>query len=233
MKKKILSLGVIFFMALQGTLGQQTDMAAVMAQVKQNLETSAKNLRGYEWIETTTIYKGGEAKSQTQQQCYYDVNNKLVKVQIGESSGGDDKQRGLRGRIVENKKEEISSYVKQCVAKVHEYIPPAPAKLQTLYGAGKASIQVLEPNKKFRMDFQDYVQPGDRLGIAIDKEKNMLSSINVGTYVEKADNKVNFSMQYASLPDGTQYAAETVMDLPSEGLKVVIKNDGFKKAAAR
>gem|GEM_PF-7090306 len=40
-------------------------------------------------------------------------------------------------------------------------------------------------------------------------------------------------MQYTTLPDGTQYASETVMDLPSEGLKVEIMNDGFKKSAAR
>jgi hypothetical protein len=41
------------------------------------------------------------------------------------------------------------------------------------------------------------------------------------------------NMQYTTLPDGTQYASETVMDLPSEGLKVEIMNDGFKKSAAR
>lgn len=213
---------------------QAPDSKAVMAQVKQNLETSMQNLKGYEWLETTTIFKDNEAKSKTQNQCYYDVNNKLVKVPTGASSGGDEKQaRGLRGKIVENKKEEMSAFVKQCIAKVHEYLPPNPAKLQSTYAAGKTSIQVLEPNKKFRLDFSDYLQAGDKLGVAIDKEKNLLTGINVDTYVEKPENKVSFSIRYALLPDGTQYPEETLMVLPSEGLKVVIKNEGYRKGSAR
>jgi hypothetical protein len=205
-----------------------------MAQIKQNLEASTQSLKGYEWLETTTIYKDNEAKSKTQNQCYYDVNNKLVKVPSAASSGGDDKQaRGLRGKIVENKKEELSAFVKQCIAKVHEYLPPNPAKLQAAYAGGKTSVQVLEPSKKFRLDFSDYLQAGDKLGVAIDKEKNILTGINVDTYVEKPADKVSFSIRYALLPDGTQYPDETVMDLPSEGLKVVIRNEGYRKGGAR
>ncbi len=213
---------------------QTADSKAIMAQIKQNLEASMQNLKGYEWLETTTIYKDNEAKSKSQNQCYYDVNNKLVKVPTAASSGGDEKQaRGLRGKIVENKKEEMSAFVKQCIAKVHEYLPPNPAKLQTTYASGKTSVQVLEPNKKFRLDFSDYLQAGDKLGVSIDKEKNLLTGINVDTYVEKPENKVNFSIRYALLPDGTQYPEETVMLLPSEGLKVVIRNEGYRKGTAR
>jgi hypothetical protein len=178
------------------------------------------------------MFKGSEAKSQTQNRCYYDVNGKLVKVATGAVAAGDDKQpRGLRGKIVENKKEEISAYVSQSVKKVHEYLPPDPAKLQALYASGKSTLQVIESNKKIMMNFQDYRQSGDKLGIALDKEKNMLTNVNVDTYLDKPESKVNFSIKYQLLPDGTQYGAETTMDLPSEGLKVVIKNDGYKKAS--
>jgi hypothetical protein len=207
---------------------QGADPKVAVAQIKQNLDASMKSLKSYQWIETTTIFKGGEAKSSTQNQCYYDVNNKLIRVPAG-APAEDKAQRGIRGKVVENKKEEISEYVKKCVAKIHEYLPPKSDKLQSLYASGKTSIQVLEPNKRYRLDFSDYLQAGDVLGVSLDMQKNLLNGINVKTYVDKPENNISFNLNYAQLPDGTQYAAETIMDLPSEGLKVVIKNDGYKK----
>jgi hypothetical protein len=230
MKKKSITAIIIMLSAVFYTNAQGTDPKAAIAQIKQNLDASMKNLKTFQWIETTTIFKDGEAKSQTQNQCYYDVNNKLIRVPT--SAAPEEKsQRGLRGKIVENKKEEMSEYVKKCVAKIHEYLPPKSDKLQTIYASGKTNINVLEPNKKYALDFNDYLQPGDVLGVSLDMQKNILSGINVKTYVDKPENIINFNLKYAQLPDGTEYPAETIMDLKSEGLKVVIKNDGYKRGS--
>lgn len=228
MKKKFLSVIPLLLFGILFSQAQGTDPKAAIALIKQHLDASMKNLKAYQWIETTTIFKDGEAKSQTQNQCYYDVNNKLIRVPAG-AAPDEKSQRGLRGKVVENKKEEMSEYVKKCVAKIHEYLPPKSDKLQAIYASGKTNIQVLEPNKKYKLDFNDYLQAGDALGIELDMQKSILNGINVKTYVEKPENNISFNLNYAQLPDGTQYPAETIMDLKSEGLKVVIKNDGYKK----
>ncbi len=230
MRQKLVSVLTAIFLITLVANGQETDPKQAMAQIKTNLEASMKNLRAYTWIETTTIFKGGEAKSQTQNQCYYSVDGKLTKVAVGAPASGDDKKaRGIRGKVVENKKEEMSENVKKSVAKVHEYLPPQADKLQAIYASGKSNIQVLEPNKKYNLGFPDYLQAGDNLGLSLDMAKGLLLGISVNTYVDKPDNKINFKLTYAQLPDGTEYASETVLDLAAEGLKVVIKNDGYKK----
>ncbi len=79
------------------------------------------------------------------------------------------KSRGLKGKIIENKKEEMADYVDKAVEKIKAYLPPDPEKIQQIYGAGKVSIQILEPGKKFKLGFPEYVQQGDNLSISLDK----------------------------------------------------------------
>ena len=229
MKKRLLVILVTLLYFGVFVHGQNTDVQKMVGQIKINLDSSMKNLHAYEWVETTGIFKGEEQKSQKQNKCSYGADNKVAKVPVNDAATDDKSPRGLRGKVAENKKEEISEYVKKAIAKVHEYLPPKPDKLQAVYVAGKTSVQPLEPNKKYKIGFSDYLQAGDMLGVGLDKEKNLLTSILVNTYMENPDDKISFTLKYAQLPDGTQFPAETVLDLPKEGLKVVIKNDQYKK----
>lgn len=204
------------------------DTKELVAEVKAHLETSMKQLRTYEWLETTVVYKDGEEKSRTQSRCYYGVDGKLYKVPTG-AEKQDKAPRGIRGKIVENKKEEITEYIEKCVDKVQQYLPPKPDVLQAAYAGGRMAMQVVEPAKRFQLTFSDYLQKGDGLGVGLNKEKKMLTNVDVKTYVDKPEQTVNFHLNYGQLPDGTQYPQETVLDMPSKGLKISIKNDGYKK----
>jgi len=104
-----------------------------------------------------------------------------------------------------------------------------PAKLQQIYGSGKAVVHVVEPNKKFKLDFPSYLQQGDMISVALDKEKNLLNGLSVNTYLDKPDDKINFETNYGSLPDGTQYPASTTLDAQAKNVKIVIQNAGYKK----
>jgi hypothetical protein len=210
----------------------QGDAKEAITQIKQNLAASVEKLKGYEWLETTTVFKDGEQKSKTQNQCYYSVDNKLIKVPTGNSQKAKT-PGGLKGKVAQNKKADIKDYVTDCLDKIHQYLPPDGEKLQANYAAGKTSLQVLEPHKKFNVDFSDYLQPGDKFGVQIDKEKNLLTAVNVNTYVDKPDDKIGFKLTYGQLPDGTQYPAETLLDLPAKKLKIVITNEGYKKGGGK
>jgi len=56
----------------------------MVAALKQNLAESQKNIRKYEWVETTTISLKGEEKSRKQQRVYYGADGTLTKLPIGE-----------------------------------------------------------------------------------------------------------------------------------------------------
>ncbi len=203
-----------------------------IAMIKKNLADSKASIKGYEWIETTTLFLKDEQKSSTQNQCYYGVDGKLYKVQVGAPSE-EKKARGLKGKIVENKKEDIKEYMEKCNQLIKTYLPPDAAKLQQIYASGKTTIQALEPGKKYKLSFPDYNLKGDVLSITIDKEKKMLLGMSVSSYIDKADDKVEFSLNYSALPDNTQYAGETTLHAAAKNVKIVIKNSGFKVAAKK
>ena len=230
MIKKFLGAMALMFLIVATVSAQGTDPKQAMGKIKQNLGASMKALTAYEWMETTTVFKDGEAKSKTQKKCSYGADGKVVKVPVADPSEEKDKApRGVRGKIVENKKEEMGDYVQKCVAKIHEYLPPNPEKLQSIYGSGKTNVQVLEPNKKYKLEFPDYLQAGDKVGVSLDMEKGLLGGIGVSTYVDGPSDKISFQLKYALLGDGTEYPAETVLEMPAKGLKILISNDGHKK----
>lgn len=225
---------VVFLLAFTGItrIAAQADTQANVAMIKKNFTESNANMKKYEWLETTTIFLKGEQKSVIQKQCYYAVDGKLTKVETGGST--QEKQKGgLRGKIIENKKEELSEYMKQAIAKIHTYLPPVPEKIQKIYGAGKTTVQILEPNTKFKLSFPDYNEPGDMLSVSINKPKQKIMVLDVSTSVDDPKAKVVFNITYSDLPDGTQYASKTVLDATEKDLKIVIENSGFKNTAGK
>jgi hypothetical protein len=227
--KQVLTAFLIFAMT-DSVFAQVNEMQETIAIIKQNLADSKQKLRTYEWIETTTTFVKGEEKSKKQNQCYYGVDGKLVKVETGGSSQGKSKA-GLRGKIIENKKEEMADYIDKAIKEIQTYLPPDAEKLQQIYGAGKTSIHILEPGKKVKLDFRDYNKPGDILSVTIDKEKKIILAILVNTYIDDASDKVTFDLNYNTLPDGTQYPVKTSLDASAKNVKIVIENSGHKKGA--
>src|SRR6185295_13196787 len=70
----------------------------MVASLKQSLAQSQKQLRQYQWIETTVISLKGEEKSRKQESVYYGADGTLTKQPMGAApapapSGG----RGGRG----------------------------------------------------------------------------------------------------------------------------------------
>jgi hypothetical protein len=227
----MISAALLFGFTIAGN-AQGTDPKELIGLIKQNLATSMQNLKNYEWLETITVTKDGEVKSNKQSQCYYSVDNKLMKVPIGNAQEAKS-PGGIRGKVAANKKASMKDYVEQCVAKIQEYLPPSGEKLQSLYATGKTTLAVLKPNELFKINFSDYLQAGDAMAVSIDQEKKLLTEINVNTYVDGPEDKIAFKITYAQLPDGTQYAKQTVLDMPAKKLKIVIANDGYKKGAGK
>jgi hypothetical protein len=231
MKKNNLMLALLMLGSVPAIFAQ-ADAKEIVALIKTNLVESKEKLKTYEWIETTTTFVKGEEKSKKQNQCYYGVDGKLVKVETGGSTQAKSKG-GLRGKVVANKKEEMADYIDKAIKKIQTYLPPDAEKIQQIYGAGKTAIQMLEPGKKFKLDFPDYNQPGDMLSVIVDKEKKMIMAIAVNTYIDDKDDKVIFDLKYNTLPDGTQYPGTTSLDASAKNVKIVIENTGHKKGAGQ
>jgi hypothetical protein len=231
MKIRILFFVMCAFTWTSG-LFAQTDVQEDIAMIKKNLMDSKEKIRQYEWIETTTTFINGEQKSVKQNQCYYSVDGKLTKVATGATTQAK-APGGIRGKVVANKKEEMADYVTAAVAKIQTYLPPDAGKIQKIYAAGKTTIQVLEPNKKFKLSFPDYNEPGDLLAVSLNKADQKLMALDITTTVDDPKQKVVFNITYGNLPDGTQFPGKTTLDAREKNLKIVIEDSGFKNATTK
>ncbi len=208
---------------------QQPSTAERVAVLKATMAASQAVLRQYQWLETTVVSLKGEEKSRKQEQCYYGADGGLQKVEIGESPAPE-KKRGLRGRIAEHKKEELTDYMKSAVSLVKTYVPPSPAKIQVAKDAGNVSIEILDPGKRARLNFRDYEKPGDNLGVEVDLVNNRPLGVKVSTYLDDAKDVVTLEVSMGQLNDGTTYASKITLDAKAKNLTVTVQNSGYRKA---
>jgi hypothetical protein len=207
---------------------QQPSVPERVAALKASLAASQIILKQYEWIETTVVSLKGEEKSRKQERCYYGADGKLQKIEVSASPQPEPK-RGLRGRIIEKKKEELTDYMKSAVALVKTYVPPNPAKIQAAKDAGKVSIEVLEPGKRARLNFRDYEKPGDNLGVEVDLANNRPLGVKVATYLDDAKDAVTLDVSMGQLNDGTTYPSDITLNAKAKNLKVTAQNSGYRK----
>jgi len=207
---------------------QQPTAAERIASLKATLAESQVALRQYQWIETTVVSVKGEEKSRKQEQCYYGADGKLQKVLLSESASESPK-RGLRGLIAEKKKEEMTGYMQEAVWLVRQYIPPDPSRIQAVKDAGKVALQLLEPGKRVRMVFMDYLKSGDSLSLDVDLTNNHPLSANVKSYLDSDKEPVTLAITFGTLNDGTTYVSSSMLDAKGKELNVTVENSGYRK----
>jgi hypothetical protein len=225
MNKKILFFAFVLFI-FSASMSAQSNQELVN-NIKGRLAFSKKNLQNYSWLETTTVFYKGDQKSVKQYQCYYSVDGQLQKVETAGGTPAAAPKPGLRGKIAENKTDDITDYLTKANALIKTYLPPDPAKLQQIEAAGATTVNIVVPNQEFKLTFPNYNLPGDQLNISINKVSQMLTGLAVATYINTPSDVVTFNLTYAALPDGTQYAAETDLVASAENVKIVIVNSGY------
>jgi len=226
-------LGFAVVLAVGGRAQTAPSPAERVAALKQSLAQSQKQIRQYEWVETTIISLKGEEKARTQKRVFYGADGKLQKTPIepaaakAESAG---RGRGGRGggvaqRVVENKKDDMKDYMEQAGALIHKYLPPDPEDIQK--AKDRAKVEMTAPGQA-RVTFTDYLQPGDHLVVDVDAATNKLKGLSVATYLDKKEDTVTLAVKLGALTDGTTYTAETTLDAKAKNIRVVTQNTGYK-----
>lgn len=208
-------------------IAQQPSGEDRVAALKASLASSATTLRQFEWIETTTVSLKGEQKAQTQERCYYGADGKLQKVPVA-APAPEKKKGGLRGKIAENKKEELSDYMKEAVALVKSYLPPDPAKIDAVKSAGRLSVSP-QPGNKVRLTLATYLKPGDSLTLEMNLADNTLATANIASTMDSDKAPVSLVVNFAKLDNGAVYEAKTVLDAKGKELRVTIEKSGYRK----
>ena len=224
-----LGIGAVVGLTLPALLlAQQPAPPEKVVAAKQAFQDSQIRLRQYEWIETTVVSYKGEQKSKKEERCYYGADGVLQKVPVGTPEQAK-MPGGLRGVAAKNKKEKITEYMQQAVAMVKNYVPPNPALIQRSKDAGKASLNMIDPMKRIRLDFADYFQAGDVLSIEMDVVNNLILGVHVSTSLGSPEDPVSLDVAFGTLPDQTIYTSTIALAAPAKDVLVNIQNTGYKK----
>jgi hypothetical protein len=204
----------------------QQKVAALRESVAQNQAA----LRQYSWIQKTQLSLKGEVKSTKIESCRYGPDGKVQKTQLSDPVE-QKKKRGLRGKIVEKKTDEMKDYMERTISLIERYVPPSPDKLKVVVTAGNASLSQAGPDA-IQLQFRNYVKSGDAVTFTVDKVAKTIRQLSVNTYLGEQDkDAISLTVNFQTLPDGTNYAAGKVLNVAAKQIVVNIEDSNYKKLA--
>ena len=213
------------------TGGGPADLQQKLAALKQSVAENKQKLHQYQWVETTQLTLKGDAKPAKSNLCSYGPNGQIQKVPIGEQQP--QQQSGRQGRlkqhVIEKKTEEMQDYMQQVKSVIGLYVPPDAQRMQKAFQSHNVSI--VPGGGVAQLVFKNYAQPGDQMTIAFDTATRKVQTLNVNTYLGDPKDAITLATQFASLPDGTNYVSQTVLNAPSKQIQVTTTNANYSKLA--
>jgi hypothetical protein len=201
---------------------------AALEQMKAGMARNKQALAHYTWREEQTLSLDGEVKKTTISQVQLDAQGQPQKTTISEQSAAPKSARGpLRRRRREHKVEELQSYVKDVAGLARAYTQPDPAKLQQAAQSGNLSLGKSGAAGLTEITVTSYLKPGDSMTIVYDTGKKRMQTVEIHSYLDKPDNKVDVSASYDSLPDGTNHLSQATISGREKELTVALKNSDY------
>jgi hypothetical protein len=224
--KRLMLAGAAVLVATIPALPQNPELQEKLAAVKAVAAENKQQLRQYQWIETTQLTLKGDQKPPTQNSCQYGPDGQVQKTPIGpppeQPSGG-----RLKERIIEKKKAEMKDYMQDVKGVLAMYVPPDPQRMQQAYQAGNVALNPVPG--AVNLVFTNYAQQGDKMTLTFDTAAKKITSLNINTYMGQEKDVVTLHVQMGSLPDGTNYAQQTVLDATAKQLVVTTTNSNYQK----
>ena len=220
------------FLAASAAFSQAPDKSALqqrLGEVKQSIAQNQAQLKQYAWTETTVVSLKGDEKKRTQADCKYGPDGKLQKTPVGDAPPPKSKGRkGVKGKIVANKIDDMKKYMDRVASLVKRYLPPDPKAMQAAFKSGKATMDAASG----ALEFHDYVKPGDKFIFTFDTATKKLTSVEVTSFLDDAKDAVTVKAHFSSLADGTNFLEESVLDARAKEIQVKTTNSGHRKAGS-
>ena len=224
--KRLLIIGTVVLLTTVPALPQNPELQEKLAAVKAVAAENKQKLRQYQWIETTQLTLKGDQKPPSQNSCQYGPDGQVQKTPIGpppqQPSGG-----RLKERIIEKNKAEMKDYMQDVKAVLAMYVPPDPQRMQQAYQAGNVALNPVPG--AVNLVFTNYAQQGDKMTLTFDTNAKKITSLNINTYMGEQKDVVTLHVQMGSLPDGTNYAQQTVLNATAKQLVVTTTNSNYQK----
>ncbi len=201
-----------------------------VAALKESVAENQKALRQYGWIEKTQLSLKGEVKSTKLESCRYGPDGKVQKTLLTEPPS-QEKKRGLKGKIIENKKDDMKEYMGRATTLIGHYVPPSPENMKAVVAAGNAALNQAGAGA-MQLQFKDYYKSGDSVTFTVDQAAKTIRQLSVNTYLDEQDkDAITLTVNFKTLPDGTNYVASNVLNVAAKKIVVNVTSDQYQNLA--
>ena len=211
-------------------------VAAAVAQVTQDnvpgigqkMKQNAEALHQYSYKRRTEVRFKDQSRGARVELVRY-VDGKMETVPLETPARSPQQGRGgLRGRMVQKKKEEMKEEVEALTGLLHRYLTPASAGMGSLLEKASVSRTGPQPDAAVQVVAKGIVEPKDSLALTWSVVNHRPEKIEVHT--ELNGKPVSVTIEYASLPDGPFYPARTVVSSPKQDLAITIDSFEYVRA---
>ncbi len=192
-------------------------------EIAKDIAANSQSLRQYTYLQTTEVILKGEVKNTRKAQVHYDSTGQKVSVPLASAEPATE-GRGLKARIVEKKKDEMKEYVERLVALMGQYLPPNSDKIK----AALPTAQITPPaGGDAKIAFNNYLKQGDTMALSVNSQSKKLDQISIQSSLD--NDPVSFLVDFARLPDGTNYPSMTSIKSPSKSLEIKVTTSDYHK----
>ncbi len=205
------------------------DKAEILQKLKASSAENKQKLQQYTWLETQQATLKGDAKPPQSFSCQYGPDGRVEKTPLGAPPEPQQKGGKFKQKVVAKKTAEMKDYMQDVKGLLALYVPPNPQRMQAAYQAGHVTINSTLGSNQAQIVFHDYAQPGDQMTVSFDSGTKKIQSLNVNTYLDQPKDVVTLAVQFASLPDGTNYQQQIVLDAKAKQMQVTTTNSNYAK----
>src|SRR5262245_43296114 len=229
MRSRVFSAAAAIVLVAGSSPAQQGGVVLEKLQdVKESAAANQQALRQYRWTEMIQVAVNGEVRNNKTMACQYGADGKPACTPMGPPQQ-EQEAKGIRGRIMEKKKEDMQDYMQQVKAVISMYVPPEATRMENAFRAGNASIVPMPGAGEAALNFKNYAQPGDTMSLDFRMATKKLAGLTVNTYVGDPSAPVSLTVQFAQLPDGTSYPSQVVVNAAAKGIQVTQSNVNYSK----
>jgi hypothetical protein len=110
-----------------------------------------------------------------------------------------------------------------------DWIVSGPARhCATVEGSNSRSVDIVEPGKRVRLHFRDYMKPGDDMAIDLEPANHRIPGATVNTYLDAPDDVVAMDIRFGNLADGATYPASVNLNAKAKNISVQVTNSDYR-----
>jgi len=212
---------------------QSPELQQRVAEIEQTAAKNKQALAQYTWVEQVTISLKGEQKKQEQFQVRLGPDGNPQKTSLdppantSSSEGG--RPRRIREHVIAKKTEEYTQYADQMKALAQQYLPPSKERMQQAYEQGNITLgPAAGATNEIELIIRNYLKPQDSLTLVFDRTQRELVRIQIASYMDGPKDKMNLTVQYNRLPDGSNQISNLVIDGVSKQMNVATQNSDYQ-----